>query len=129
MHFSCINIDFMTSATQTSTGPNQTSATLCAKKDIHHTRNSLHQTTPDVDHTRPPPHQTFIKSDIHHAMCLKKGHPPQQTLTRLDIHHTMRKIGHPPHRTSTKPDQWWMSLFLHAVCGGCPFFTHSVWWV
>ena len=68
LHFSCIYIDFMTSTTQTSTSLNQISATLCAKKDIHHRRNSLHQTTlewnrtlttTDLHHTGYRPHQTF----------------------------------------------------------------------
>ena len=78
----------------------------------------------DIDHNRQPPHRIsttpdIFTSDIHHALCVKKGHPPHQTLTRLDIHHTMRKIGHPPHQTSITPD-------IHQTR---PFFTRSVWWM
>ena len=110
LHFSCFNIDFMTS-----TSPNQTSTTPYAKKDILHTRNPPHQTstTPcvklDIDHTRPPPHRTSTTPHIYHTrhpsrtVC-KKGNPPHQTLNRLDIHHTMCKIGHPAHHTSSTPD-------------------------
>ena len=66
-------------------------------------------TTPDIHHTRHPPHQ---------KSTTKKGHPP--VVRCVDVW-----CGGCPILRMV----WWMSSLVNVWCGGCPFFKHSAWWM
>ena len=84
LHFSCINIEWHPPnrhpPVQTTHPPHHVQKRISTIQEIHHTRLLPHLewnrtlTTPDLHHTGHPPHQKFITSDIHHALCVKKGH-------------------------------------------------------
>ena len=83
LHFSCINIEWHPPnrhpPVQTTHPPHHVQKRISTIQEIHHTRLPPHLewnrtlTTPDLHHTGHPQHQKFITSDIHHALCVKKG--------------------------------------------------------
>ena len=88
-------------------------------------------TTPDIHHTRHPPHQTSTKPDNHHTLG-KIGHPPHQTSTTPDIHHTMwgsRVVDVLFYSQCGGCLVWWMSGAVDVRCGGCLVWWMSVWWM